>query len=229
MHKMRAIPQQRSNGLLKEKLKLNTMEQTCDLRGIRSRSLMDLSELSVMGKIGSNHAVSIPQKIEVPQCLGRPEDLLRHIGQYFKWSFESGTWASLSQDDEHWMNTRHGQNISPLADFMNCCDVAPKLLKGPNRKTEAWIILNRAAAVIQDVLEAEHPNTLQEIISILAWFRRHRWPQVASIFTRQFGAMAAITFTVYHLCIRFSSFSGHSKMSFSMTLSTLSPKPCSTF
>jgi hypothetical protein len=191
-HKMRAILQKRKRGTVGEELMVDTMEQTRELCDIRFGSLMDLSKRKfVIDNCVSMHAASIPQTIEIPQVLSRPEDLLRHIGQYFKGSFESGTWVSLSED-ENWINIKHRQKSFPLDDFVKCCETASKLLKVPNRKVETWVLINRAAAAIKDVLEAEHPNTLQEFLIILSRFRRQRWPQIASNLVKQLMAMAVI-------------------------------------
>ena len=130
-----------------------------------------------------------PSPILTPQVLAVPEVMFRSIRDYIKASFDSGTWhgADLliecrSTKDEDDANNEWG-------DFIDECYLAFSLSQ---RKLsyEAEQTLSKAITRIKQILLAELPATLTELLRLFAYLRSQEEAETTTIILRQFSGMS---------------------------------------
>jgi hypothetical protein len=129
-----------------------------------------------------------------PQTLLISEELLFRIKQYFDGSFQSGIWVSDGEDD--CINTNVGEaKVEEVADFMECCQSASRLINTQNY-AEARVMLSNGCKHVKSILETEDPRALDIILEALLYLKKqHNLHQVVDILRRYIGSMATIVFS----------------------------------
>ena len=134
----------------------------------------------------------VPSPILTSQVLIIPERMFRGIRDYFKGSFESGTWVKTDSPSPCWIiedeANAAGDDLNKL--FIGC-EVACSLLKR-SLFHEAGRSLIAATAYIKNILLAEHPESLVELFRLIAYLCRRKRDEMALIILRQFSALGKV-------------------------------------
>ena len=134
----------------------------------------------------------VPSPILTPQGLAIPERMFRCIRDYFKGSFESGTWVKTEplflcvsiRDEAH----AAGFNVQ---EFSSQCNLACSLFDR-NLFHEAGQTLIAATAKIKKILSAEHPESLTELFRVIFYVRNGKKDEMALIILRYFSALGKV-------------------------------------
>jgi hypothetical protein len=125
-----------------------------------------------------------------PQTLLVAEDLLFSIKTYVDGSLESGTWIS---DENGYCTTRTpAGTIAPdyTYDFSTYCRLAAGLVeKGPS--IEFRRALSKAFNLVQDLLRAENPRTLDCLFDVYLYLISKGLPEIVSMLRNYINEMAA--------------------------------------
>ena len=131
----------------------------------------------------------LPRPVMTPPILAIPERILGVIGDYFRGSFEAGTWPShnglgychISKPAEH--------ASAYLVHFYHSCIIACRLF---DRKCfqDAGKMLISATARIKEILLAEEPRTLGKIFQLMLLVSLAGRHEIALIILRYFSTMA---------------------------------------
>ncbi|PMD21762.1 hypothetical protein NA56DRAFT_748734 [Hyaloscypha hepaticicola] len=126
---------------------------------------------------------AIPQSLSAPQTLLVPERLFLAIKNYLDGGFERGCWITDADGYCTALGTRSLENLDPDSDFSNLCVSALKLLD-KKLLVEFRRILGKAFRYVEILIRAEHPRTLDSIISCMVLFKRNRCPEIAELLSR---------------------------------------------
>ena len=130
-----------------------------------------------------------PSPITTPESIAVPERILVSIRDYFKGSFESGTW--LAVDPRLSCETMKAQEdtYAHLLALFRQCKIACGLFDH-DRFAEGGQTLILATARVKKILIAEHSMTLTNLFALFAHMFRRRRHEIALIILRQMFALA---------------------------------------
>jgi hypothetical protein len=132
----------------------------------------------------------ISRSLSPPQTLLVAEDLLFSIKTYVDGSLESGTWIS---DENGYCTTRTpAGTIAPdyTYDFNTYCRLAAGLVK-KGSSIEFRRVLSKAFKLVQSLLRAEHPRTLDCLFDVYLNLIREGLPEIVSMLRNYINEMAA--------------------------------------
>lgn len=142
----------------------------------------------------------VPSPIMTPQGLAIPERIFLYIRTYLKGSFESGTWIKTQPASYCYSIKDTGEAGMDLDTFHSSCSLAFSLLQ-KNQFHEATQALNIATARIKQILLAEDPWVLFQLLGVLSQTRRIARDEIAIIVLRQFSDMGKVLLGSEHpLC-----------------------------
>lgn len=150
----------------------------------------------------------VPSPILTSQVLIIPERMFRCIRDYFKGSFESGTWVKTHP---HYpcctIKDEANEADHYLIDLVSGCEVACSLLER-SLFHEAGRSLIAATAKIKEILSAEHPESLFELFKLIVYVRRQKRDDMALIILRQFSALGKVLLGNEHPLSRICEWTG---------------------
>lgn len=133
----------------------------------------------------------LPRPIMTSPMLATPEHIFSAIRDYFRGSFEAGTWPSHNHNGLGYCrnNEPMGPASSYLVHFYNSCIIACRLF---DRKCfqDAGKMLISATARIKEILLAEEPWTLSTIFQVMLLASLAGRHEIALIILRYFSTMA---------------------------------------
>ena len=139
-----------------------------------------------------------------PPMLAIPERILGIIWDYFRGSFEAGTWVSSEDASENCISTKL---IEPVWTHLNLlydqCLLACRLFDR-NFFQDAGKALISATAQIKEILCAEDPTTLTRLFKIISFVHRNGKDEIAFAILRHFSAMAMTVLGDRHPICRIS-------------------------
>lgn len=133
----------------------------------------------------------VPSPISTPQELAIPERILYCIRDYFKGSFESGTWVKTEPLFQCYTIKDEGIGCHDVSELGLQCHLPCSLLSR-NLFQEAGQTLIAATARIKKILLAEHPACLGELFRLIVNVRRQEREEIALIILRQFSALGKV-------------------------------------
>lgn len=130
--------------------------------------------------------------ITTPQVLALPERMLRCIRDYFRGSFESGTWVKTEPVYECY-SIKDEENAAGilLEDLVNQCLLACSLFE-KNLFHEAGRIMIAVTAKFKTIILAEHPESLADLFSTVTLLRGRKRDEMALIIFRHFSALSEV-------------------------------------
>lgn len=149
----------------------------------------------------------VSSPISTPSELANPEHMLLCIRDYFRGSFESGTWVRTEPEFRCYSLKDEKYASLMWPEFMVNCEMACTLLERGSFH-EAGQALNTATAKIKEVLFTEHPDILTDLPCLIDHFRygRNRDEMALSIL-RQFASMSRVVLGSQHPVTRFCEWS----------------------
>ena len=128
----------------------------------------------------------VPSPILTPQVLAVPEVMFRSIRDYIKGSFESGMWFNADPLDAcHSIKDEDNANYD-WAVFVDECYLAYSLSRR-DLSHEAEQTLSKAITRIKQILLAELPVTLTELLRLFAYLRSQEEAEMATFILRHFS------------------------------------------
>ena len=122
--------------------------------------------------------------------LAVPERILSVIWDYFRGSFEAGTWVSNGDGSRSCRSTKAEQSAyAHLNSLYNQTLIACHLFDR-NSFQEAGKALISATGRIKEIILAEEPRTLSRLFELILYVRRNGRDEIAFAILRQFSAMA---------------------------------------
>ena len=131
----------------------------------------------------------VPTTITPPKSFLIPEQLLTTITSYFAGAFETRTWI-VNDQDICVSAVGKPSSIHCLDLFQDYCHTGLRLI---DRKSyvEGRQLLSSAFNLVQDILKAQDPRTLQSFLSLLLYLKRTSQIELAHMLQRYICAMAA--------------------------------------
>ena len=128
----------------------------------------------------------VPSPILTPQVLAIPERIFHLVQDYFKGSFESGTW--FSEDPLYECRSIKDKNNAhnDVADLVRECILA-RSLSMRNLNYEAEQTLRKAITTLKQILLAEHAETLTDIFGLIVHLRSKGEAEMTLVILRQFS------------------------------------------
>ena len=137
-----------------------------------------------------DYFITVPSPIMTPESIAIPERILVSIRDYFRGSFENGTWVTT--DSQIGCQTTRGQgNLADLFQLDSDVKTACQLF-GRNNFQGAGQTLIAATSRIKAIILAEHPDTLQFVFQITHTVFLAEKIEVALAILRQYSALAEI-------------------------------------
>ena len=128
--------------------------------------------------------------VMMPPMLAIPERILSIIWDYFRGSFEAGTWVANGDGNDHCRSTKHTKSaLAQLSALDGQTQLACRLFKR-NSFQDAGKTLISATAGLQDIIFAEEPTTLTQLFSIVLYTHHAGRNEIAFAILRHFSAMA---------------------------------------
>ena len=152
--------------------------------------------------------ITIPFPITTPEPMAIPERMLVSIRDYFRGSFENGTWVTT--DPRVSCQTTKGQRCSGavLNLFFEGVNTACELFRG-NHFQEAGQCLIAATSRIRSIILAEHPDTLLYVFRTTQRCLQEERYEIALAILQQYSALAEIMVGRSHpirgICTRLAS------------------------
>ena len=133
----------------------------------------------------------VPSRVATPTSLAVPERIFTAIRDYFEGSFASGNW--VYDDPENVCDTRkvQGNPLRDLVDFSNHSLIACQLFSR-HRYEEGGRILISLTSNFKEILLAEHPETLSDILNTVIRVRLERRNEIAMAILPQFFALGEV-------------------------------------
>lgn len=145
--------------------------------------------------------------ISTPPELATPERMLRCIRDYFRGSFESGTWVRTEPTSQCYSIKDKGGWSHLWPPFFNRCGSACSLFQRGSFH-EAGDSLISTTANMKKLLSAEHPENLAQLVCLIIHIRHgRRRDELASSILRQFSAMNKVVLGSLHPLTRFCEWS----------------------
>ena len=141
--------------------------------------------------------ITVPSPITTPESIAIPERILVTIRDYFRGSFENGTWVTTNP--ESGCQTTRGQRKSWAdlthldGDVMTACHLFDR-----NDFQGAGQTLIAATSRIKVIILAEHPDTLHFIFILAQRFLRVKKYEIALAILRQYSALTEIIMSKTH-------------------------------
>ena len=149
----------------------------------------------------------VPSPILTPQVLAIPERIFHVVQDYFKGSFESGTWFSADPLDVCRSIKDEDNANDNWAVYVHECYLASSLSRR-DLSYEAEQTLRKATTRIKQILLAEHAATLTELFSLILYLRSKGEIEMATFILRQFSGMSKALLGSEHplsrICERFA-------------------------
>ena len=133
----------------------------------------------------------------MPESMAIPERILTKVRDYFKGSFESGTWFTSSPDAACQTRKDRGNGTRLLDGLIEQCVAACKLF-ADNHFQEAGQVLITATSAIKDIVLEENPETLRHLFGLIVWLLQQRRYEIALSILRQISALAKILLGLEH-------------------------------
>ena len=132
-----------------------------------------------------------PSPIAMPESIAVPERILVSIRDYFKGSFESGTWIVTDSQLSCETTKVEEDALLHLHALNDRCETACRLFDN-NRFAEGGRSLISATARIKKILLAEHPMTLAYFFALFALLLLWRRHEIVQTILRQISALAKV-------------------------------------
>lgn len=147
----------------------------------------------------------VSSPISTPSELANPEHMLLCIRDYFRGSFESGTWVRTTPELRCYsLKDKNGAN-SMWPEFIGKWDMAFTLLERGSFH-EAGQALNTATAKIKEMLFTDHPEMLTDLSHLIDRYGRKR-DEIALSILGKFAAMSRVVLGSQHPVTRFCEWS----------------------
>ena len=130
----------------------------------------------------------VPQTMSPPQVLLIREQLFSSIKTYFSGSFDKKNW--VTDDRGQCINIATNGTDIDLNVFSNSCTLAGSLMN-MRYFVEGRQVLSKGFAPLEDILKAEKPRTLSDILDALLLLKHRRLAEVAAQMQRYISKMAA--------------------------------------
>ena len=150
----------------------------------------------------------VPSPILTPPELAIPERIFRCVRDYFKGSFESGTWVRTKPTSPCYsLKSKNHANFL-WHNFFHNCDLALSLFER-YLFHEAGQTLIFTTGNIKKILSAEGPDTLTELFSLIGYIRHDgKKDEIALSILRQFTAMGQVLLKSEHPLSRICEWAG---------------------
>lgn len=149
----------------------------------------------------------VSSPIATPPELAIPEQMLRCIRDYFKSSFESGTWVRTEPESRCYSLKDENGASSMWYEFCSDCYLACRLFDR-SLSHEAGQTLISTIPNIKKMLATEYPETLIELYRLVLDIRRtQKGDEIALSILRQFSAMGQVVLGSQHPITRFCEWS----------------------
>lgn len=135
--------------------------------------------------------VPLPSPTRMPESITIAERVLVNIRDYFKGSFETGTWVAADPRYNCETTKVRGNVLLHLKTLCQQCTAAYILFTN-DRFQEAGQSLISATSQIKRILLAEHPMTLAYLFELVSSGFQQRRLEIALAILRQFSALANI-------------------------------------
>ena len=185
-NKQRAEQGKRSNFLVrKRQLKFAEVVRYWQRKGVTIDEVIAQSTASPTPEAVECFTPPVSSPMTPPEDLATPEYMLRTIRGYIAASFESGTWVKT----DPCYSIKDELGLNHAIDFSNLCKLVVKLF---DRKKfeEMEKTLYAASAMSRKMLLAEHPESLQAILSLIAEMQSINEHEIALRILRQLSAIS---------------------------------------
>lgn len=139
----------------------------------------------------------VPSPMATPQTFAIPERILRCIADYFRGSFESGTWVKTEPEYICYSSKTTKIPNARMVEFARQCDLACRLFSVESYH-EAGQTLIAATTSIKGILQAEEPETLIGLFCLHDVFRCAKRDEIAQAILRQFSSMGQLLLGYQH-------------------------------
>lgn len=147
---------------------------------------------------------TLSHPLTTPPMLAIPERILAAIWDYFRGSFEAGTWVSNGDGSRHCLSTKPVESGTahmdlPYYQLLLACSLFDR-----GSFQDAGKALISATAQTKNVLLAEKPMTLLHLFRFILATHRRRRDEIAFAILRRFSAMAMAVLGDSHPICRIS-------------------------
>ena len=136
-------------------------------------------------------ATPVPSRVATPTSLAVPERIFSAIRDYFAGSFASGNWVYEDPQTQCYSRKIHQYQTRDLNDLVNRSVTACRLFSDDHYQ-EAGRILISMTSDLKDILLAEHPHTLGEILWTLMRVRQRGRDEIGMAILRQLCALGEL-------------------------------------
>lgn len=145
----------------------------------------------------------LSDSVMTPPMLAIPERILSVIRDYFRGSFDAGTWAANGDERHHCRSTKPKKALAQLNNFQFQTQLACRLF---DRKSfqDAGKSLVSATAGLQDIIFAEEPMTVFALFEFVLYTHYAGRNEIAFAILRHFSAMAMVVLGDRHPLCRIS-------------------------
>ena len=143
------------------------------------------------------HFITVPSPITTPESIAIPERILFSIRDYFRSSFDNGTWVTTDSKIECQATRSQGDSLAVCCQLDNDSLTACELFRRKEYQRAGQILI-AATSSIKVIILAEHPATLQFIFQMTQRFLRAGRYEIALAILRQFSALAEIIMRKTH-------------------------------
>ena len=126
-----------------------------------------------------------------------PLEIAQSLRHYFDSSFSGNFWTKRTPTEDVCGTLPNGRDMLGLKSLFSAHDLACELLD-TNRASEAGVVLRRASAEFQTLVEAQHPRMLTALFDLFVHLIRRRRPEVAMILLRQFSSLTSVLLGPVH-------------------------------
>ena len=139
-----------------------------------------------------------------PPMLAIPERILSVIWDYFRGSFEAGTWVANGDGNDHCRSTKHTKSAVAQLSALDAQTQLACRLFNRNSFQDAGKTLISATAGIEAIILAEEPITLIHLFKIVLYTHYAGRNEIAFAILRHFSAMAMAVLGDRHPLCRIS-------------------------
>jgi len=136
----------------------------------------------------------IPHSPLPPQSLLVSEKLFASIIVYYSGAFNSGIFKT---NEEGYLININEIGSGPVFKFYNLCYAGINLLDSKSF-TEGGRCLSKASDVVRDLIQSEHPRTLECFLGLLIRLKRKGYNEIATLFRNLADGMAKMLFREEH-------------------------------
>ena len=146
----------------------------------------------------------LSQPLMTPPMLAIPERILGVIWDYFRGSFEAGTWISNGDGSKSCLSIKPTKSARGLLNLLYNQSLLACRLFDRNSFQDAGKALISATAQIKEILCAEEPRTLSRLFGLILNAHRKGKDEIAFAILRHFSAMAMAVLGDRHPICRIS-------------------------